>query len=238
MHSFQKLLMTSAVVLIGLAAVDCKKPPKSALSEAEDAVADARAKSECAKEKFDAAEKLLEEAKELSAQKKYDEAERKARAAKKLADKAKKLAEKNWDDCQERLAGGDESDQEESGASEKSKGPSSKPSADLDAVYFGYDSSELSSEAREQLEENVRWLKQHPDKRVILEGHTDARGSIEYNLALGERRAKSVKQYLIQLGISGERLNVLSYGEEKPAAYGDSKSAYRKNRRVEFRPQD
>jgi len=231
-------ICTIATALIALTAATCKKPPDGALSEAEDAVADAREKSECAEDKFEAAENLLEEAKSLSAQKKYDEAERKARAAKKLATKAEQIAEENWEDCQNRLADDETSESSESGeAADSRRGSTTEgESAELRTIYFDYDSADLSDQARQKLEQNVRWLKQNPDTLVVVEGHTDSRGSIEYNLALGERRANSVRDYLTQLGISGDRMNVLSYGEEKPAAYGDSKSAYSNNRRVEFTP--
>lgn len=235
MGTWRTIVATLVMGLMVGTGVSCKKPPTDALSEAEDAVASARTKSECAKEKFEAAEKLLEEAESLAADKQYDRAERKARAAEKLAQKAERIAEENWEDCQDRLAD-DTSEQDNEEESTTDEKPSPESRAELRTIYFDYDSSELSSEARDKLEENVRWMEQHPDTRVIIEGHTDSRGSIEYNLALGERRARSVKEYLVQMGVSGGRLNILSYGEEKPAAYGDSKSAYRKNRRVEFQP--
>ena len=224
--------------LCGLAA-GCPKPPKDALSEAEEAVAGARSKSECAGEKFEAANRLLEEAKSLSEDKEYEEARRKARAAAKLAREAKSKAEANWEECQERLAADDQEKSSEKADQSDSADEEQKQRArelELQTIHFGYDTADLTDEAREKLQENADWMRQHPDRRVVLEGHTDARGSIEYNLALGERRARSVKEYLIQLGVSGGRLNVLSYGEEKPEAYGDSESAYRKNRRVEFVP--
>ena len=227
------------MLVFSLLLAGCPKPPNQALDDAEEAVKRARSKSECAQDKFRAAERLLEEAKELSKQKKYDEAERKAKAAAKLAKEAKAKAEANWEDCQERLAAENQPEEadEEPAETEQTDEPE-KPARnlELETVYFGYDTADLSDSARDTLSQNVRWMKEHPNRDVILEGHTDSRGSVEYNLALGERRAKSVKQYLIQLGIEKGRLDVLSYGEEKPAAYGDSASAYRKNRRVEFAP--
>lgn len=237
MSKMGRILTVGMLVAVTAVWTGCKKPPENALSEAEDAVAAARDKSECAEEKFEASRRLLQEAKKLSKQKKYDEAERKARAAAKLAEEAKAKAEANWEDCQKRLAG-EEADKDSSEEKDRDSesGQRNEKRLTLKTVYFGYDTAELSSSARSRLQSNLQWLEDNPERRVVLEGHTDARGSIEYNLALGERRARSVKQYLIQLGISGERLNVLSYGEEKPAAFGDSESAYRKNRRVEFVP--
>ena len=106
----------------------------------------------------------------------------------------------------------------------------------LSSVHFDYDSSTLSSEARRQLSENAEWIKSHSNVTVQIEGHCDARGSVEYNLALGERRAKAVKAYMSSLGIASKRMTIISYGEEKPIATGDSEDAYAKNRRANFVP--
>lgn len=108
--------------------------------------------------------------------------------------------------------------------------------AGLHSVNFDYDQSTLSSEARRLLGDNAEWIKQHSGTTVQIEGHCDARGSVEYNLALGERRAKSVKNYLVSLGVDGKRLTVISYGKEKPLVSGDSEEAYAKNRRANFVP--
>ncbi len=108
--------------------------------------------------------------------------------------------------------------------------------AGLKTVNFDYDSSTLSSESRRQLSENAEWIKNNAKTTVQIEGHCDSRGSVEYNLALGERRAKAVKNYLVSLGIDSKRLTIISYGEEKPVAMGDSEDAYTKNRRANFVP--
>ena len=103
----------------------------------------------------------------------------------------------------------------------------------LEAVYFDFDSYALAPSAREALYRNYRWLSAHPAARVQIEGHCDERGSGEYNLALGEKRAKAAMQYLLTLGSAPERLSFVSYGEEKPAALGHDQTAWGKNRRVE-----
>ena len=100
-----------------------------------------------------------------------------------------------------------------------------------DRVFFGYDSSELDSDAQELLQDQVAWLKQYSDVSVIIEGHCDERGTREYNLALGEKRAQSVKNYLISLGISSERVATISYGKERPAVVGSNDGAWSQNRR-------
>src|ERR1700722_6841420 len=106
----------------------------------------------------------------------------------------------------------------------------------LNTVHFDYDSSTLSSETRRQLAENAEWIKNNSKVTVQIEGHCDSRGSVEYNLALGERRAKAVKNYMTSLGIDTKRMTIISYGEEKPIATGDTEEAYAKNRRANFVP--
>ena len=100
-----------------------------------------------------------------------------------------------------------------------------------DRVFFNYDSFELDSDAQELLQDQVAWLKQHSGVSVIIEGHCDERGTREYNLALGEKRAQSVKNYLIGLGISSDRVSTISYGKERPAVVGSNDGAWAQNRR-------
>ena len=100
-----------------------------------------------------------------------------------------------------------------------------------DRVFFNYDSSDLDSDAQELLQDQVAWLKQYSDVSVIVEGHCDERGTREYNLALGEKRAQSVKNYLISLGISSDRISTISYGKERPAVVGSNDGAWAQNRR-------
>jgi peptidoglycan-associated lipoprotein len=101
-------------------------------------------------------------------------------------------------------------------------------------VYFDYDKYDLRSDARALLQENARLLKENPDFRLVLEGHCDERGTEQYNLALGQRRADAVKDYLADLGITGTKLETISYGEERPFATGGNESAWSQNRRVHF----
>lgn len=116
------------------------------------------------------------------------------------------------------------------------EGSDSGKIAGLETIYFDYDKSSLSSEAKRTLAANAEWMKSNPKTSLQIEGHCDERGSIEYNLSLGERRAQSVKSYLVSLGIPGRRLTVISYGKEKPLVQGDSEAAYSKNRRANFVP--
>ncbi len=101
-----------------------------------------------------------------------------------------------------------------------------------DRVFFGYDQVDLSPEARATLERQAAWLKQYPNNSITIEGHADERGTREYNLALGEKRATSTKSYLQSLGIDGSRMNTISYGKERPAVPEASASAWSQNRRA------
>jgi peptidoglycan-associated lipoprotein len=107
-------------------------------------------------------------------------------------------------------------------------------SAGLQRIHFGFDQHTLSAEAREILGRNADFLKNNTGVRVRIEGHTDERGSDEYNLALGERRARAARDYLISLGINGNRLSIISYGEEMPLERGATEASWAKNRRAEF----
>ena len=99
-----------------------------------------------------------------------------------------------------------------------------------DRVFFNYDSAELDSDAQELLQDQVAWLKQYSNVSVIIEGHCDERGTREYNLALGEKRAQSVKNYLTSLSAAPE-INTISYGKERPAVIGSNEGAWSQNRR-------
>ena len=101
-----------------------------------------------------------------------------------------------------------------------------------DRIFFNYDSSDLDSDAQELLQDQVAWLKQYSDVSVIVEGHCDERGTREYNLALGEKRASAVRDYLVIQGIDPDRIKVISYGKEKPAVVGSNSMAWSKNRRA------
>ena len=100
-----------------------------------------------------------------------------------------------------------------------------------DRVFFAFDSSELSAEARASLEKQAAWMKKFGGVRVVLEGHCDERGTREYNLALGERRANAAKDYLVALGINPARVKTIAYGKERPAALGHNETAWAQNRR-------
>lgn len=102
----------------------------------------------------------------------------------------------------------------------------------LQDVHFDYDSDALDETARGILDQNLQWLRDNPKARAELEGHCDTRGTIEYNLALGARRAKAVKDYLTGQGLAGERLSTISYGKELPLCQEETEECWARNRRV------
>lgn len=99
-------------------------------------------------------------------------------------------------------------------------------------VYFAFDSYAIDSSERGKLEKTANWLNENPGAKIIVAGHTDNRGTIQYNVGLGERRAIAIRTYLMGLGIDGGRIMTISYGEERPAQSGSSESAHAANRRA------
>ncbi len=129
---------------------------------------------------------------------------------------------------------------ESNGTTEVVTPPEAKPETvtpavlELKDVFFDYDRSALRDDARDVLTSNGKLFVDNAGAQVLLEGHCDERGTVEYNLALGERRAGAVKGYLVQYGVDASRLRTISYGEERPFAPGQDEAAWSQNRRVHF----
>jgi peptidoglycan-associated lipoprotein len=104
----------------------------------------------------------------------------------------------------------------------------------LEDVYFDLDKADLSERARASLQKNADWMKKWTSTRVTVEGHADSRGTSEYNLALGERRASAVRDYVVSLGVDLARINVVSYGEERPVCSDENEACWSQNRRAHF----
>jgi peptidoglycan-associated lipoprotein len=118
-------------------------------------------------------------------------------------------------------------------------GSGAKPGSQLDLeinvgdrVLFGFDQSTLTADARTQVQRWGAWLEVYPANKIMIEGHADERGTREYNLALGERRANAAREYLVSLGIDPNRIKTISFGKERPAIPGSSENAYAQNRRA------
>jgi len=110
------------------------------------------------------------------------------------------------------------------------------PTPNLKTIYFDFDKYNLRDDARRMLDVNAEILRSNSDMNILIEGHCDERGTDEYNLALGERRGQAAREYLVRLGIDASRINVLSYGEERPVAPGHDEESWALNRRGEFVP--
>lgn len=112
--------------------------------------------------------------------------------------------------------------------------PPPPPQVELGDIFFDFDKSELRAEAVQQLQKNFDWMKQNPAGTLIIEGHCDERGTNEYNMALGERRANAAKDYMINIGADPAKMQTVSYGEERPFALGHDEAAWQQNRRAHF----
>jgi peptidoglycan-associated lipoprotein len=117
---------------------------------------------------------------------------------------------------------------------EEQTGMAANPLLDQTVIYFGFDRSEIRPEFKDILNAHAAYLVANPQASIVLEGHCDERGTVEYNLALGERRANTVKRYLVVQGVNPSQLESVSFGEERPAMVGSDDSAWSKNRRTEI----
>ncbi|MGH7422702.1 MAG: peptidoglycan-associated lipoprotein Pal, partial [Candidatus Methylomirabilales bacterium] len=114
--------------------------------------------------------------------------------------------------------------------------PGARPTGEgpLKDVFFDFDKAVLRDDAKQALNEDIQWLKANPAARTMVEGHCDERGTNEYNLGLGDRRAKAVRDYLVAGGIDAKRISTISYGEERPFVLGHDEAAWKWNRRGHF----
>lgn len=217
------------LLLIPLAACG-PKAPTDALDNARNAVDGAADSSRCAEAEFRAAESLLRQAEEAYENRDFARARQLAEAAEVQAARARRVAEENLEDC-ERVESAtfdtvdDADDDHDRGWAIDD---ASLDRYTLGPVHFAFDSYAIEEEARAILDQHAQWLEDNADRRVIIQGHTDDRGSSEYNLALGERRARAVRTYLDRLGIAEERMTIISFGMEMPVGTHDE------NRRVDF----
>jgi peptidoglycan-associated lipoprotein len=104
----------------------------------------------------------------------------------------------------------------------------------LEDAFFDFDKYNLRADALVTMQRNAETLVAHPGLRILIEGHCDERGTVEYNLALGDRRARSAKEFLVKYGVASGRIETISYGEERPFAYGHNEDAWAQNRRAHF----
>jgi peptidoglycan-associated lipoprotein len=233
---------------LAISVASCAKPPTDLLKKLKDQLAGLELAKKCAPESYRSAMKMYEEAEELNKKKLYKEATRAAEAAVKLAEKAKADAEANKD-C-DKTAAADKAGDKPAGGTDGSGGstPTEKtnelpgatggdkaaegPVLEKVTVYFDFNKFDVRPDAVQVLTRFAASLKSKPEARIEVEGHCDARGSVEYNLALGERRAKSVREFLVSQGVSAKQVSIISYGSERPEVDGSTEEAYARNRRA------
>ncbi len=226
------------VLLLGLSGCP-KRVPTREFKDANDALKRARKSlaSKCAKQELKSAENMMKRARALMSKGDYTSAKDAFKLARGLAIKARREANDRKAECLKELKGG-----------KKNPGllapptmvpvrelPTTDKRQTLETVYFPFNKYTIVGSAANILKRNAEWLQRNKSTKVEISGHCDERGSVEYNLALGERRALAVKRYLINLGISGKRISTISFGHQKPSDPRHVTAAYDKNRRAEFR---
>jgi len=241
----RKILVPVFLALLLVFAASCGGGAKRAIDVAQTAIDQAKEAGapQYAAEEYKSAEDYLSKAKQQFDERDFRPAKTNAVAAKDQADLAKKRAL----DRKAAAVGGEKegiaegrqpedltTDYNVSSLSEQPAAIEDQARAALKDVHFDFDSSEITEENRQILANDVEWLEQNSKVKVTIEGHCDERGSIDYNLALGERRAKAVRDYLVSLGIDHRRLSIISYGESMPLDPGHNEDAWAKNRRAHF----
>ena len=216
-------------LVLGLAGCP-KKTAELELDLAKKAIDDARAAkaNDCAKETFMAAEAALAEAQQLEKDGEADKAKEKAAQAQTLAEQA--LAASPKDCNQPKVA------EEDKETTDASADRSLNLDQALETVYFDYNDATIREDSKTMLSKVAQAMGSSSNK-LEIEGHCDVRGSTEYNLHLGERRARNVEKYLVTQGVPPDRLEVISYGEEQPVDLGTSEESHQKNRRAELKKQ-
>lgn len=214
----------------------CAGPPRKALADAQAALTDAYEASECAKEEYTAARKMLDKAQAASDAGEFDKAQELAVTARDLARRAGQSAKDNYERCKRKKeAVADGAADHADGEAAPLIQPEFGDEWQLQTVYFGFNVTQLEAEAQRILKKNAGWMLKNAEVRVTVAGHCDERGSTEYNLALGEARAGTVKKFLVSQGVPPDRLAIISYGEEVPIETGGDEQAFARNRRAEFR---
>ena len=227
-------IVTSLIVAAALGGCT-KKNADLELAAAQKAIDDAlNAKArDCAPETFVAAEGLLADAKALAGQGKPEEARAKALEAEKLA---KQAAANSPAGCDQKKDADEDDDGEPKEASSTDLAGRGANLGDLEqTIYFDYNDANIREDSKALLTQVAAAMAKDPGIKIEIEGHCDERGSTEYNLQLGERRARAVEKYLMTQGVKGGQISTISYGEERPADPESNERAFAKNRRAELK---
>ncbi len=203
------------------------KPPTDSMDAARAAFADSADAERCAAAEYRAARNLLEQAEAAYASRDYPRARQLADAASQQAARARELAAANAEDCEREANATQEVVERQT---TRDQGEAVVTDYDFVTVMFEYDAATIDPSAQRVLNAHAEQMVRHPSWRMQIEGHCDARGSTEYNLALGDRRARAVKEYLVRMGVDPSQITMISYGAEMPVS-----SDHTRNRRAEFR---
>ncbi len=232
---------TIVIAIIAFAALfitpSCRmKPPEEERMLAEKAFRDALSGKDCARENYLAAEELLNQAREAVNAKQYDKAKDLFLAAKKKADEIAEYVRTHPEECNpqaQKKGNGDEVKDAEFTEETVSYDPKN-PNMRFPVIHFDFNEATIRDEDIPLIKIMAEWMTNFPEAAIRIEGHADERGSVDYNLSLGERRAQAVRDELLKNGIDTKRLRVVSYGEERPLDPRSTEEAWAKNRRAEF----
>lgn len=232
-HAPPRLIRALLIGAFAFASAAC--PSKTAdleLDAARKAIADAQSKraSDCARETFKAAEAAIAEAARLSDAGDVDAAKAKAMEAKTLAEQASAASKPGCGEKEVRETPESQDRDDEN----VSAGMTLNIADVLETIYFDYNDATIREDSKAILSRVAQVLSKSSTQVIEIEGHCDIRGSTEYNLHLGERRARSVEKYLTTQGVDPKQIQIISYGEERPVDLGDAESAHQKNRRAEL----
>jgi len=231
---FKFLTHCALVSVLAIGAFGCpKKTADLELDLASQALADARNKkaNDCAKETYQAAEAAIAAAKDLAQAGEIEEAKKKAGEAKALADQAAAASRPGCDEKQKEP----EVDPEGAVGDATNSAMTMQLEDALETIYFDYNDASIREDSKAVLNRVADILSKDESVRIEVEGHCDVRGSTEYNLHLGERRARSVMKFMVAQGVEPKQVLIISYGEERPEDLGMSEAAHGKNRRAELR---
>lgn len=228
-----KRLLTFFIItlIIGAAFSGCAKPPKAERELAEKAFRDAAVGKDCDRENYLAAEELLNKAREEVNNKNFAKAKELFLAVKEKSDAIMKYYEEHPDECLPKKKEKKAVEQKV----EEIEDPAEDPDLDFPTIHFEYNEYTIRSEDLEKVDLIARWMSNFPENVVRIEGHADERGSIDYNMSLGEKRADEVKKKLLQSGTDSKRIKIVSYGEERPVDPASNEEAWFQNRRAEFK---
>lgn len=226
---FKKGIMSLVVLVIALLAVSCTQPPEEERRLAEKAFRDAALAKDCDRENYVAAEELLNKAREAYAKEKYDEAKELFVKVKEKSDAMLEYYRTHPDECMPQK----KVEMKKEKVVEFDKDDPANPNMEFPLIHFEYNKYDIRDEDQAYVKRIYQWMNNFQEAVIRAEGHADERGSIDYNMALGEKRAQAVKKALIMLGVDENRIKTISYGEERPASDGHDEDSWYQNRRVE-----